>query len=727
MKRVAILGAGVMGAQIAALLAGAGLAVDLLDLSREAAAAGCDRLRTLKPSPLYAAADLAAIRPRSLTEPLPPADWYIEAVVEDLAVKRELLARVEAEGSAHALVSTNTSSLTVTSLAAGRGPDFRRRFLGTHFFNPPRYTPLVEVIASADTSPAAVATVQRLLQRRLGKRCVLAHDVPGFIANRVGGSAIAAVLAAVTASDVGVDEADAITGPPLGRPRSATFRTLDLVGLDTLQRIAGDALPDWVREMIRRGWLGEKSGQGFYKREGGEVLVVDPRTLTYRPRRRLQLPDRPEELVWADTREGRFAWAALAPLLRAAAAAIPEAADEVPSVDNAMRWGYNWSLGPFQLWDRIGFRRAAERLLAGGPLPPLAASLYDQGAAGFYAADDRVWSGTWHAVRRDGRAIDPLALPAVWETPDASLRDLGDDVALLLLHPDRDAIGPGATAAIRRAADEVGGGDRWSALVLAGAKPDRFSVGANLALLLFAAEEGDWDEIARQLQAFQQVGLDLRHIDRPVVVAAAGLTLGAGCELCLAADRVQAAAETAMGLPELGVGLIPAGGGCTAMVRRAGGNVRRLAAAFEAIGQARVAESARAARELGYLTERDGISLDAAHRLADARDAARLLWEQGYAPPRADEAIPVVGRDGRAVLELAVYDLECAGRITAYDAVLARTLAGVLAGGDLPAGTAVSASYLLELEREAFLRLAADPRSQARMAALLRTGRPLRN
>jgi 3-hydroxyacyl-CoA dehydrogenase len=711
-NRIAIIGAGVMGSQIAALFAGAGFHVDLLDVSDQAAAAGRERLRALRPSPLYAAADLDAIHPGSLERPLPKADWYLEAAIEDLAVKRGLMARIEAEGDPRAVVSTNTSSLSVAAMAEGRSEAFRRRFIGVHFFNPPRYLPLVELIGDA---PEA----ERILTTRLGKRVVHAKDTPGFIANRIGGAAIRAVLAAVEATGIGLDAADAITGAPLGRSRSGTFRTLDLVGLDTLQRIEPN-LPGWIQEMVRRGWVGEKAGQGFYKRQGGEILVIDPGTLEYRPRQRVRVTEPMEVLAHTDP----FAWACLAPVLRFAAASVPEAADSPQQIDDAMRWGYGWSLGPFEAWDRIGFRKAAARMRAeGGPLPPLAESLE---ADGFYAGE-RVWAGTWIPRRQDPRDLDIREAPAVWRTADADLRDLGGGVACIHLHPDHDALGPATVAAIRRAAEEVGGSSRWRALVLLGPSAERFSVGANLQLMLFAAEEEDWAEVDRQIRAFQETTMALRHLDRPVVAALAGMALGGGCELCLHADRIQAAAESYVGLVEPGAGLIPAGGGCKELVRRSGGNPRRIAAALETVGQARVSESARHARELGYLTAADGISLDAGHRLADARDAALLLADAGYAPPRADETFPVLGRDGWAALMLAVQEQRWAGRISDYDAEVGAALATVLTGGDLPAGSRVRAQHILDLERETFLKLLRHPLTQARMRHLLQTGRPLRN
>ncbi len=706
MNRIAIFGAGVMGAQIAALFAAAGFDVDLLDVNEAAATAGKDRLRKLRPSPLYAAADLDAIRPGALAGPLPKADWYLEAIVEDLAVKKQLMARIEAEGDPNAIVSTNTSSLSVRAIAEGRSAGFQSRFVGTHFFNPPRYLPLVEVIPLGDATAA-----ERVLTHRLGKRAVLAKDSPGFIANRIGGAAIAAVLAAVEATGTDLDEADAITGTPLGRSRSGTFRTLDLVGLDTMQRIHPD-LPPWIAEMIRRGWVGEKAGQGFYKRQDGEILVIDPKTLEYRPRRRVRITRDLTQLAY----DNAFAWACLAPVLRFAAASIPEAADTPQQVDDAMRWGYGWSLGPFEVWDRIGFKRAAERMRAeGGSLPPLAESV---GGRTFAEVFPR---------KRDPRELDIAAAPAVWETSDADLRDLGDGVACLHLHPDHDAIGPATIAAMRRAAADVGGSPRWQALVLLGASAERFSVGANLQLMLLAAEEEDWKEAERHIAAFQDANMGLRHLDRPVVAALAGMALGGGCEICLHADRIQAAAESYIGLVELGAGLIPAGGGLKELVRRANGNPRRIALALETAGQAKVSESARGAREIGYLSPADAISLDGGHRLADAKDTALLLAEAGYAPPRVDETFAVLGRDGRAALLLAVQEMRWAGRISEHDATLGTALANVLAGGDLPPGSRVRAQHVLDLEREAFLRLLGTPLTQARMKHLLSTGRPLRN
>jgi 3-hydroxyacyl-CoA dehydrogenase len=706
MNRIAIIGAGVMGSQIGALFAAAGFHVDLLDVDEKLAAEGKQRLTKLRPSPLHATADLEGIHPGSLERPLPPADWYLEAAVEDLQVKRNLMARIEAEGSPGAIVSTNTSSLSVAAIAQGRP------VVGVHFFNPPRYLPLVEVIGDAPE-------VVRILTTRLGKRVVLAHDTPRFIANRIGGAAIAAVLAAVEATGTAIDEADAITGLPLGRSRSGTFRTLDLVGLDTVQRINPN-LPEWIREMIRRGWLGEKAGQGFYKRQGGEILVIDPKTLEYRPRQRTRITEPLERLVYANP----FAWACVAPVLRFAAASIPEAADSPQQIDDAMRWGYSWSLGPFEVWERIGVRKAADRLRAeGGPLPPVAESL----AADAFYTHDQVWAGAWIPRARDLRDLSPADLPAVWQTADADLRDLGGGVACLHLHPDHDALGPATIGAIRRATEEVGGSPRWRALVLLGSSPERFSVGANLQLMLFALDDEDWAEADRQIRTFQDTTMALRHLDRPVVAALAGMALGGGCELCLASDRIQAAAESYIGLVELGAGLVPAGGGCKELVRRANGSPRRIALALETVGQAKVSESARHAREIGYLSPADGISLDAAHRLADARDAALLLAESGYAPPRADETFAVLGRDGRAALMLAVQEQRWAGRISEYDAELGATLATVLTGGDVPAGTRVRAQHILDLERESFLKLLRNPLTQARMRHVLQTGRPLRN
>ena len=714
MNRIAVIGAGVMGAQIGALYAAAGFHVDLLDINDQVALAGKERLRKLRPSPLYAVADLDAIHPGSLERPLPKADWYLEAALEDIAIKRELMARLEAEGDPHAIVSTNTSSLSVGAMAEGRSEAFRSRFIGVHFFNPPRYLPLVEVIGDAPE-------VVRTLTTRLGKRVVLAKDTPGFIANRIGGAAITAVLQAVQATGIGLDEADAITGTAMGRSRSATFRTLDLVGLDTLQRIAGpESLPDWIREMIQRGWVGEKAGQGFYKRQGGDILVIDPGTLEYRPRKRTRITEPLQELAYTHS----FAWACLGPVLRFAAASIPEAADSPQQIDDAMRWGYSWELGPFQVWDRIGFRRAAERLRAeGGPLPPVAESLAGDG---FYGKD-KVWAGAWIPRSRDPRDLNPADLPAVWRTADADLVDAGDGVACIHLHPDHDAIGPATIAALRRATEEVAGSPRWQALVLLGASPERFSVGANLQLMLFALEEEDWGEADRSIRAFQDTLMGLRHMDRPVVAALSGMALGGGCELCLSADRVQAAAESYIGLVELGAGLVPAGGGCKELVRRSNGNPRRIALALETVGQAKVSESARQAREIGFLSTADGISLDPSHRLADAKAAALLLAEAGYAPPREDETFAVLGRDGRAALLLAVQEQRWTGRISAYDAELGAALASVLAGGDVPAGSRVRAQHVLDLEREMFLKLLRNPLTQARMRHILQTGRPLRN
>jgi 3-hydroxyacyl-CoA dehydrogenase len=745
---VAVLGAGTMGAQIAAHVASAGVAALLLDVTPEAARDGLKRARGLKPDAFFTPeaarliatggfeADLAGIA---------QADWIIEAVVEQLDVKRGLLGRVDAVRRPGTIVSSNTSGIPIAALAEGRSDDFRRHWLGTHFFNPPRYLRLLEVVPTGETDPAAVKRVSRFADLHLGKGVVIAKDSPNFIANHIGLFGVIQVLRALESGEYTIEEIDAITGPALGRPKSATFRTMDIAGLDILAHVARNLdveLPRIVAALIDRGALGEKSGHGFYKRQktasGSDVLTLDPATLDYRPKQPARLAsldaaraiedvgERTRTLFASRDKVGAFLRATLAPTLVYTASVTPSIAYSIDDVDRAMRWGFGWELGPFELLDAIGIREVVEAAPGAG-IPPLVAEVLGAGRNRF---------------RNDGvppAAPDLQILKAakdrqriVRRNPGASLIDLGDGVLAVEFHSKMNAIGADTVQMLHAGVKEASA--NFAALVVGNDAPD-FCVGANLMLLLLEAQEGNWDEIELMVRAFQDATRALRFATIPVVVAPGGLALGGGCELVLHGDRVQAAAESYIGLVEAGVGLIPAGGGTKEMLARSVEHlpgpqadvlpfVQRV---FETIGFATVSTSAAAARRLGFLRECDRVTMNRERLMADAKAFALERVQEGYQPPIVRTDIPVGGSGVLAALKLGVHLAWRAGRISDHDKVVGHALATILAGGALPHQTTVGEEYLLDLEREAFLKLCGERKTLERIQHTLKTGKPLRN
>ncbi len=762
---IAVLGAGVMGAQIAAHAANAGLPVLLLDLDARTARDGLKRARKLKPDPFFTPETAERIAVGGFDTDLAriaESDWIVEAIVERLDVKQDLLARVEPHRAQHAVVSSNTSGIPIASLATGRGEAFRRHWLGTHFFNPPRYLPLLEIVPTADTDPAVVDTLVRFGDRALGKGVVVAKDTPNFIGNRIGMFGVMRVLEQLAGNAYTIEEIDAMTGPAIGRPRSATFRTLDIAGLDVLAHVAANlteriedaeeraafALPELIADMVERGWVGSKAGAGFYrKRKAGgdsEILTLDPGTMDYRARRSPRLPaldaasavedngERIRALFQGRDRVGEFLRATLAPTLVYAAEVAPAIAHSIDDIDRAMRWGFGWELGPFELWDEIGIDAVLEA--AGRTDPPALVRELRQSAPTCDAADIR--------FREDGvppRAPDLQLLrrarderPPVGRNAGASLVDLGDGVLGLEFHSKMNAIGSDTVAMMRTGVEEAS--RNFEALVIGNDAP-AFSAGANLMLLLLEAQEENWDEIDLMVRTFQSAVLGLRYAGVPVVAAPAGLALGGGCEIVLHADRVQAAAETYMGQVEVGAGLIPAGCGTKELLVRCTGRAPAGAAdplphirqAFELIGFGKVSTSAGDARRLGLLRDTDAVTMNRERLLADAKAAALELARAGYQPPATRNDIAVGGAGVRAALDLGVHLAWRGGHISDYDAHIGRALSRILAGGDLPHATTVSEQRLLDLEREAFLSLCGEPKTQARIAHVLKTGKPLRN
>jgi 3-hydroxyacyl-CoA dehydrogenase len=711
-RSVAVLGAGTMGAQIAAHVANAGVPALLLDVTADAAAQGLKRARSLKPDPFFTkdAAGLIATGAFDDLARIADADWIVEAVVEQIEVKRPLFERVDACRRPDSIVSTNTSGIPVHTIADGRSIEFRRHFVGTHFFNPPRYLHLVELIPTADTQPFVVERITDFLDLRLGKGVVVAKDAPNFIANHIGVYGVVQVLRALESGDYTIEEIDAITGPALGRPKSATFRTMDIAGLDILAHVARNlnlALPAFVQEMVARGWIGEKAGQGFYKKSGKEILTLDPKTLGYRPKQPAKLAsleaargiedvaERTKALVESKDKAGSFLRATLVPTLDYAEQVAPDIAFSPDDVDRAMKWGFGWERGPLEL-------RAA---LGSAPKPPAKAA----------------------ALRTKADAI-------VKKNAGASLVDLGDGVLCVKLHSKMNAIGADTVQMLHAGVTEAAA--NFVALVVA-TDAQNFSAGANLMLLLLEAQEGNWDDVDLMIRAFQNATQALRFADVPVVVATTGLALGGGCEIAIHSDRVQAAAETYMGQVEVGVGLIPAGGGTKEMYARAFDGRPADASranllpdaqrAFELLGFGTVSTSAAHARQLGFLRDADGITMNRDRLLADAKALALDRAREGYQAPRPRTAIPVGGDSVLAALKLGVHLAWRAGRITDHDAVVGRALANILAGGALPHQTVVSEQYLLDLEREAFLTLCGERKTLERIQHTLKTGKPLRN
>jgi 3-hydroxyacyl-CoA dehydrogenase len=814
-RRAAVLGAGTMGSRIAAHLANAGIAVLLLDMVPDGegdrsrlAKAALDTLGKSKPAAFYEPWLAALIAPGNFEDHLPRlagCDWVIEAVAENLAIKTALLGRVLPHLSPTALLTTNTSGLPIRQIAAelAAHPAWpRTRFFGTHFFNPPRYMRLLEVIPTAGTDPAVVASFTAFADRSLGKQVVLANDTPNFIANRIGISVMFSAAALMQEQGLSVEEVDALTGQAIGWPRTGTFRLADLVGIDILAHVAAN-FPQGIRpggfsgvleRMIERGWLGDKTGQGFYKKlrgaDGGangkdQRLVLDLGAEEYRPavkaalpslemaKNAASLPERLRLLLANDPAKDRaaaFLWPFFAALWNDAAERIGEVARDTASIDRAMRAGFNWELGPFEMWDAAGVASTLSRMKALGlPVSPRAEALLAAGHSGWYARDSA--SGAALCFQPENNTLEPVvAIPghariAGFRRPNASLRgvvranagaslvDLGDGIGCIELHSLKNAIGGDVLALVSAVLSPGSDAVRDFAGFVIASDREQFSVGANLMQLLLTAQEGEWEELAAVIHGFQQMTLAIKYCPRPVVAAPFGMTFGGGAEICLHAARRQAHAETYIGLVEAGVGLIPGGGGTKEMLlgaidaatafappdpRVPNSNLparfsqsaelaTALRRSFETIALAKVSTSAAEARILGLLATADGITLNRERLLLDAKAQAAMLAGTGYTPPQPRARIPAPGISALAMLETGVFLMGEAGYASEHDQKVARWVAYILAGGRVTAGTLVSEQYILDIEREAFLSLCGEPKTQERIAFTLKTGKPLRN
>ena len=792
-----------MGARIAAHLANAGMPCYLLDivptsltpaeqakgLTLESPAvrnrivlAGFESARKSRPAAFFTADNARLVTPGNLEDNIAwcsQVDWIIEAVAENLDIKRSLLTRVEAVRKPGTIVTSNTSGLPIHLIAEGRSDDFQQHWAGTHFFNPPRYMKLVELIPGPKTLPEVLQSLEEICDLRLGKGVVAAKDTPNFIANRIGTFSMLNAVRQMLALEMTIEEVDACTGPAIGQPKSATFRTGDLVGLDILVHVVrniydnatADAsrdiyqVPPFMEEMLKRGWLGDKTGGGFYKKvkKGGdsEILTLDWQKMEYRPRLKAKFPSIEAGKAIEDTRErlrallapaldgkggdkaNRFLWSTLGQTCLYAARLMPDIAHTVVDLDRAVRWGFAWELGPFEVWDAVGVERMAKALERDGQeLPPLVRKVLDSPKKSFYESE----KGTTRYFDLASQSLQPVPEPpgiiilkslkdrsgVVQKNAGASLIDLGDGVLCCEFHSKMNSIGGDLVAMIHAGITRLS--SDFDAMVI-GNQASNFSVGANLMLVLISAQEGEWDDIHMAVRQFQRVNMAIKYAPRPIVAAPQGMALGGGCEVPLHSARIHAAAETYMGLVETGVGLIPGGGGTKEMLIRANERsageedldlFHALKPVFQNIAMAKVSTSGEDARALGYLRPADLIAMNRDRQVADAKQTALALLRAGYHPP-APAQIRVLGEEFLTGAKLAIHMMIRGGYASDYDGVVGRKLANILAGGAITAPQLVPEQYVLDLEREAFVSLCGERKTQERIAHTLKTGKPLRN
>ena len=805
-EQVAVLGAGTMGAAIAAHAANAGLPVLLLDIvprellpaeekkgltldhpavRNRMAQSGFDRIAKLKPASLMSKAARRRVRIGNLEDhfdELANADWIVEAVIEKLAIKRDLLERIDAVRRPGSLVTTNTSGLPIASIIEGRSDDLRKHFFGTHFFNPPRYMKLLEIIAGEETAPEAIETLRTFAERHLGKGVVDAKDRPNFIGNRILSVHGSYVMGWAIDNGYKIEEVDAITGPLIGRPKTATFRLQDLVGIDVSSYVAQnlyELIPDdphrealargsvgrIIGGLMERGHVGNKSGQGFYKKTRNDkgktvFLVLDPETFEYREpaevrfeaigavRKIPALGDRLAALFGdehASDRAAQMAWATTAHLITYAGSVAPEIAYDLRAIDNAIRWGFSHEKGPFELWDALGLEATAERLEAAGyAVADWIKTLIEKGDGSFYRYDGERATGMWSwdeeayvDLPKDHRIVRIEDLRADGKTlesnPSASLHDLGDGVLLAEFHGKANAIDSNVVAMLDRARTLLVQ-DEWVGLVI-GNDGANFCVGANLFEVVKTAQAGEWDAISGMIAALQHGLQSLRYAPKPVISAVHGMALGGGCEVAIGTDRAVVSSESYVGLVEVGVGLVPAGGGLKELVKRVVSEAMKvphtdpLNAAqqlLQAVGTAKVSTSAAEARELGFFGPADRLIMNRDHLLFEAKQEVLGMVADGYTAPSRSPLF-AGGRDLYAALRLGVWSLAQAGWASEHDALIADKIAYILAGGDASGEGWLDEDWFHQLERDAFIALLRTEKTQARIQHMLETGKPLRN
>lgn len=805
-KKCAVIGAGVMGATIAAQLANVGIETILLDilpseltgddkkkgLTKESKAFrnrlaqnGLNAALKSKPLSFYLPENSKLITTGNMEddiERLRDVDWIIEVVIERLDIKKSVFEKIETVLGPGTIVTSNTSGIPAEAICEGRSDEFQKHFAITHFFNPPRYMKLLEIVPGPDTLPEVTKTLAETCEKLLGKGIVCAKDTPNFVANRIGVYSMLFVVRAMVDQGLSIEAVDELTGPAIGHPKSATFRTADLVGIDTLFHVADNVyegapddekremfrVPDFMDKMIEKGLLGEKTKQGFYKKTADSkgkrlILSLDYNTLEYKPQEKAKFASLEEaknvfptsrkikSLYYANDEAGQFTFRQLTETMIYSANRIPEIADDIVNIDNAMKWGFAWKLGPFEIWDAVGVEKSVKKMKETGyEVPGWVQEMLDSGKECFYKREAGV-SYFYDSASRDYKEIPVkpgiILLPSLKDrekkisgNKGASLIDIGDGVACLEFHAKMNAIGDDIVTMMLKSSDIVS--KDFDGMVIANHSAN-FSAGANLPLILFAAQEEEWDELDWMIKAFQDSLMKLKYLDKPVVSAPAGMALGGGCEVCMASDRVRFAAESYIGLVEVGVGLIPAGGGTKEMLIRntehlfevqPGGLYPKqielmpyVARAFETIAMAKVSTSGPEAVKLGYLRPSDKVTVNRDYLIEDAKRTVLAINIEGYKPPRPLKEIRVAGENALAMIKLGLWTMRESRYITEHDVTISTKVGHVLCGGNVVADTKVSEQYLLDLEREAFLSLCGNPKTQARIQHMLSTGKPLRN
>ena len=798
-RKAAVLGAGTMGAGIAAHLTNAGIPTLLLDiapgeLTPEETQKGFslespvvrnrivnslfEAAKKLKPAPFMLADNAKVITTGNFTDDMPKlkdCDLVIEAVVENLEIKHKVFAQVEKYRKPDSVIASNTSGIPIASIAEPFSDEFKKHFLGIHFFNPPRYMKLVEVIATPWTDGVIACKIYGFLDQRLGKGVVGAKDRPNFIANRIGTFGMMATVHEMIAMGFAPTEVDQMTGKAIGHAKSATFRTSDLVGLDVLVHVNKNLypaipededreifqIPELINQMLEQKLLGDKTKGGFYKKtkdaEGKtEILELDLNTFEYKPQAKSKFPSldaakqiddnakRINKLVWGDDRVGQFLWKTMSRTFRYSANRIPEIADTIVEIDNAIKWGFGWEIGVFETWDAVGLKESVDRMrMEGQAIPPNVEKMLASGATSFYKSENGTHS-FYDLVAGEYKPLPDrpgvLILKSVKErtgviktNPGASMIDLGDGVACLEFHSKMNSIGGDTVAMMNFALDEVE--KNFKGLVV-GNQGGNFSAGANIMMLLLAAQEEEWDDINLMVRSLQNAIMRLRYSAKPVVVAPYGLTLGGGCEMSMHGNKIRAAAETYMGQVEVGIGVIPAGCGTKEMTMRAMDAAKKtpdadpltfLKKTFELLGMGKVATSAQEARDWGFLRDSDSISMNGDRLIADAKQDVLNLDASGFVPPVRREDVLVLGESAQSAMKLALHMMKRGNYISEHDELIGKRLANVMSGGNMNHPAEVSEQYLLDLEREAFVSLCGERKTRDRIAAMLKTGKPLRN
>ncbi len=805
-KRAGVIGAGVMGATIAAQLANVGIETVLLDIvlpkltdddkkkglteeskafRNKLAQNGVGIALKSKPASFYLPENAKLITIGNLEdnlEWLSDVDLIIEVVIELIKIKKIVFEKIETVLTPGTIVTSNTSGISAAAMCEGRSEEFRKHFAITHFFNPPRYMKLLEIVPGPDTLPEVIELLGETCEKIVGKGVVYAKDTPNFVANRIGVYSMLYVMEAMRDLGLTVEATDKLTGPVIGHPKSASFRTADLVGLDTLIHVSDNVYdgapddekrdmfkaPDFVKQMIEKNLLGEKTKQGFYKKskdsEGKKVILsLDYKTLEYTPQEKVKFAsleaaknasgsgEKLKTLYYADDPAGQFTFRTLTETLIYSANRIPEIVDDIVNIDNAMKWGFGWKLGPFETWDAVGAGKSVAKMKEGGyQIPAWVQEMLDSGKESFYKKEAGAFF-YFDPASKDYKEVPVkpgiILLPSlkdrektVAENTGASLIDIGDGVACLEFHTKMNAIGDDIISMVNQSADIVS--RDFKGLVVAN-HGTNFSAGANLPLVLFTAQEEEWDDLEWVIKTFQDSLMRLKYLDKPIVTAPAGMALGGGCEICLASDRVRYAAETYMGLVEAGVGLVPAGGGTKELflrntdhlfeVQKGGLYPKQIefmpfvARAFESIAMAKVATSGPEAVKFGYLKATDKMTVNRDYQIQDAKNTVLAMNLEGYTPPRTRNDIRVPGGNTFAMIKLGLWSMHEQNFITDHDVTVSTKIGYILCGGNVIENTVVSEQYLLDLEREAFLSLCGDPNTQARIQHMLTTGKPLRN